>query len=231
MKVGCRLLVGRGPRSAAPSARRRRRRVRRSREGAPAPWPAIRVKPSPRVAALAAGIDAASMARRCQNPQPKKANVFLHPPSRRRGRVGRGSDRRRARRDAGGSPRSALDEVERGPIASARSKSKLRNPLNPAVQAGFRRTASRRAEPLPTLSHAKQTPARSANSDNSDNSNNSNNSNNSHRSFGKSIKQPAEAATAACCRHTRTPRTTSSAAPLPASGALAHVLRAAPVGR
>jgi len=49
-------------------------------------------------------------------------------------------------------------------MASARKKSKLRNPLNPAVQAGFRRTASRRAEPLPTLSHAKQTPARSDNS-------------------------------------------------------------------
>ena len=70
--------------------------------------------------ALAAGIDAASMARRCQEPLQKMANVFLHPLTRWRGRVGRGSDRRRARRDAGGSPRSALEELERGQAASAR---------------------------------------------------------------------------------------------------------------
>jgi hypothetical protein len=49
--------------------------------------------------------------------------------------------------------------------------SKLWNPGNPAVQAGFRRTASRRAEPLPTLSQAQRKPARSDTSDNSDNSN------------------------------------------------------------
>ena len=57
--------------------------------------------------APAAGIVAASMARRCQNPLSKPANVFIHPPGCRRGRVGRGSDRRRDRRDAGGSFRSA----------------------------------------------------------------------------------------------------------------------------
>jgi hypothetical protein len=130
------------------------------------------------VAALAAGIDAASMARRCQEPSQKTANVFLHQLTRWRGRVGRGSDRRRARRDAGGSPRSALDDVERDPTASARGQSKPRNPLNPAVQAGFRRTASRRAEPLPTLSHAQRRPARSDNGNNGNNGDNSNNSGN-----------------------------------------------------
>jgi hypothetical protein len=70
--------------------------------------------------------------------------------------------------EAPGPPWKSLNAAK---TASARSKSKPRNPLNPAVQAGFRRTASRRAEPLPTLSHAKQTPARSDNAANSDNSN------------------------------------------------------------
>jgi hypothetical protein len=35
----------------------------------------------------------------------------------------------------------------------------MRNPLKPAVQAGFRRTASRRAGPLPTLALAHWWPA------------------------------------------------------------------------
>ena len=44
-------------------------------------------------------------------------------------------------------------------MASARCHSKPRNPLNTAVQAGFRCTASRRAEPLPSLSLAQSPPA------------------------------------------------------------------------
>jgi hypothetical protein len=106
----------------------------------------------------AAGIDAASMARRCQSPL-RNRECFLHLLTSRRGRVGWGFDRRRDRRDAGGSPRSANHLIERGPTASARNSSKLGNPLNPAVQAGFRRTASRRAEPQPSLSQARRGPA------------------------------------------------------------------------
>ena len=51
------------------------------------------------------------------------------------------------------------------------------------MQAGSRRTASRRAEPLPTLAHAKRLSARSDgrhNSHNTDNSDNADNSDNSH---------------------------------------------------
>jgi len=93
----------------------------------------------------------------------KTANVFIYRLTRRRARVGWGFDRRRDRCDAGGSLRSANHHIERGPLASARTTSKLRNPLNPAVQAGFRRTASRRAEPLPSLSLTQCSPARSGN--------------------------------------------------------------------
>jgi len=68
-------VTGRGPpyrrdaqaRSATPSARRRRRRVRRSREGAPARRPANSRQARRLARAPAAGIDAASMARRCQS--------------------------------------------------------------------------------------------------------------------------------------------------------------------
>ena len=93
------------------------------------------------------GLDGPSMPK----PLTKRANVFLHRLARRRGRVGWGFDRRRDRRDAGGSLRPANHHIERVTLASARTKSKPRNPLNPAVQAGFRRTASRRAEPQPGL--------------------------------------------------------------------------------
>ena len=134
--------------SASSSPRRRRRRVRRSREGAPAPRPVVRVRPvapperRPRASTRPRWpVDAKA--------PHKTANVFIHRLTRRRGRVGWGFDRRRDRRDAAGSLRSANHRIERGPLVSARTKSKLRNPLNPAVQAGFRRTASRRAEPLP----------------------------------------------------------------------------------
>ena len=61
----------------------------------------------------------------------KTANVFIHWLTRRRGRVGWGFDRRRDRRDAGGSLRSANHHIERVTLASARTKSKPRNPLNP----------------------------------------------------------------------------------------------------
>jgi|GEM_PF-2531883 len=107
------------------------------------------------------GLDGPSMPK----PLPKTANVFSHLPTRPSGRVGWGFDRRRDRRDAGGSHRSANHVIERGPTASARKKSKLRNPLNPAVQAGFRRTASRRAEPQPGLPLASRPHARSVSSD------------------------------------------------------------------
>ena len=75
------------------------------------------------------GLDGPSMPK----PLSKNANVFLQQVTRRRGRVGWGFDRRRDRRDAGGSPRSANHVVERAPMASARRRSKPRNLLNPAV--------------------------------------------------------------------------------------------------
>ena len=55
------------------------------------------------------GLDGPSMPK----PHLKDANVFLNPPRCSRGRVGWGSARRRAPREAGGSLRSALDELER----------------------------------------------------------------------------------------------------------------------
>jgi len=149
--------------SASSSPRRRRRRVRRSREGAPAPRPVVRVRP---VAPPERRSRASTRPRwpvDAKAPH-KTANVFIHRLTRRRGRVGWGFDRRRDRRDAGGCLRSANHHIERGPLASARTKPKLRNPLNPAVQAGFRRTASRRAEPQPTLALTQRGPARSGNS-------------------------------------------------------------------
>jgi len=57
-------------------------------------------------------------------------------------------------------------------------------------QAGSRRTASRRAEPLPTLSHAQQRPARSDNNDNSDNGDNGDNSKQHPPEF-RSVQQAA----------------------------------------
>src|ERR1700758_5860110 len=46
------------------------------------------------------------------------------------GRVGRGLDRRRDRRDAGGRVRSASHLAERGPTASARRAAQPRSPRN-----------------------------------------------------------------------------------------------------
>ena len=66
-----------------------------------------------RVAALAAGIGAASMARRCQSPLKNRECFYPLANHVSRERVGRGSDRRRVRRDAGGSSRSALETVKR----------------------------------------------------------------------------------------------------------------------
>ena len=119
-------------------------RVRVRHGGSPGRWPRASTRPRWPVDAWPLSMD---------------ANVFGHPLTRRRGRAGWGSDRRRDRRDAGESLRSANHRIERGPLVSARTKSKLRNPLNPAVQAGFRRTASRRAEPQPSLSQARRGPA------------------------------------------------------------------------
>jgi len=171
--------TGRRPAAQRYSTRRRRRRVRRSREGALASWPDVRVKPGappmrwPRASTRPRWpVDAKTpfkemrmfFSTRCDAGAAGWAGVPIA------GAPGA------TRVQAPGPPWKRLNAAK---TASARKKSKLRNPLNPAVQAGFRRTASRRAEPLPTLSHEKQTPARSDNADNSDSDRDSDNSYNS----------------------------------------------------
>ena len=109
----------------------------------------------------AAGIGAASMARRCQQPfifwgwffSTRQADGAAGKAG---GRIAGATGATRV--EASGPP---TPPFERGPTASARCTSKPRNPRNPAVQAGFRRTASRRAEPLPSLTPARQPLARS----------------------------------------------------------------------
>jgi len=96
----------------------------------------------------AAGIDAASMARRCQNPLPNPESISLGQPTKLPGgRVGGG-------RCAGehatwaGTRDGWLRHPKRGPD-TARGQHIEESPLNPAVQAGFRWPLSRSNAPRP----------------------------------------------------------------------------------
>ena len=133
------------PRRAAPSPRRRRRRGRRSREGAPAPRPVGSRQVRHPASASAAGIDAASMARRCLAPS-NNANLLSPPLTRRRGAAGRGLDRMRAS-VRGYRRRLARGGVERGHAGAAWCG------RNTVPERSLTGTAPprRRAEPLPGL--------------------------------------------------------------------------------
>ena len=138
---------------AQPSARRRRATASLWRRSA---GTAIRCSRQARRPAdrLAAGIDAASMARRCQCPYQKWRWFFFTRPG--AGAAGWAGAWIAGNRDvAGGSPRSANHVVERGPTASARTQSKLRNPRNPSRPGEDSGARERRAKPLPTLPHTK----------------------------------------------------------------------------
>jgi hypothetical protein len=84
----------------------------------------------PRCWPVAVAFAACGRRRGCLGPRWAET-AFLPTANAPTGRVGRGLDRRRDRRDAGGRFRSASHVAERGPTASARSKSKLRSPRNP----------------------------------------------------------------------------------------------------
>ena len=127
-------------------------RQRPSREGTSAPRCEVRVKPRCPADRLAAGIDAASTARRCQC-QTKNGCGFLHPLRCWRGRVGRGLDRREPGRSGWKPPVRQPRPLNAANVASARSKSKLRNPRNPSRPGEDSGARERRAKPLPTLPH------------------------------------------------------------------------------
>ena len=111
-----------------------------------------------RVSRLAAGIDAASMARRCQSPFKKWRMFFSTRQGARRGGVGGGLCSWET-----GATRAlvACDPGTWSRPARVARKNSSGSPLNPAVQAGFRRTAIQRNKPPHSPSLACLWPARS----------------------------------------------------------------------
>ena len=100
------------------------------------------------VSAPAAGIDAASKARRCQN-NLKKWRVFsLHPPRRRCGRGGRGLFRRRLRHGVGHRWRGIRRRRTR-PSHRCRGLKLTERPRKSAVQADFRWPHAEETSPCP----------------------------------------------------------------------------------
>jgi hypothetical protein len=78
---------------------------------------------------------------------------FLHLPRCWRGRVGRGLDRREPGRSGWKPPVRQPRPLNAANVASARGKSKLRNPRNPSRPGEDSGARERRAKPLPTLPH------------------------------------------------------------------------------
>jgi hypothetical protein len=95
------------------------------------------------------GLDGPSMPK----PQQKIAVSSLNTPRCWRGRVGRGLDRREPGRSGWKPPVRQPRPLNAANMASARRRSKLRNPRNPSRPGEDSGARERRAKPLPTLPH------------------------------------------------------------------------------
>jgi len=143
--------MGDASRRAPTRARRRRATASLSKRSVGVPMRRSRQARRP-AKSMAAGIDAASMARRGQSPF--KYGDGFSPPAQllaRQGGQGLGSQGTGTSRvEAPGPPTTPLNAAN---VASARSRSKLRNPRNPSRPGEDSGARERRAKPLPTLPH------------------------------------------------------------------------------